>query len=38
MRHRLVHGYFDVDPDVVWRTARDEVPALLVQLHALVDD
>jgi uncharacterized protein with HEPN domain len=38
MRHRLVHGYFDVDPDVVWRTARDEVPALPVQLHALVDD
>ena len=35
MRHRLVHGYFDVDPDIVWRTAREEIPALLVQLRAL---
>lgn len=36
MRHRLVHGYFDVDPDIVWRTATEEVPALIPPLRDLV--
>ena len=35
MRHRLVHGYFDVDPDIVWRTATEEVPALVPPLRGL---
>lgn len=33
MRNRLVHGYFDVDPDIVWRTATEEVPALIPPLR-----
>jgi uncharacterized protein with HEPN domain len=37
MRHRLVHGYFDVDPDIVWRTATEEIPALIPQLRALTE-
>lgn len=36
MRHRLVHGYFEVDPDIVWRTAREEIPDLLDQLRSLI--
>jgi uncharacterized protein with HEPN domain len=35
MRHRLIHGYFDVDPDIVWQTATEEVPALIDHLRAL---
>jgi len=35
MRHRLIHGYFDVDPDIVWRTATEEVPALIPLLRDL---
>ena len=35
MRHRLIHGYFDVDPDIVWRTATEEVPALILPLRDL---
>ena len=35
MRHRLIHGYFDVDPDIVWRTATEEVPALIPPLRDL---
>jgi uncharacterized protein with HEPN domain len=35
MRHRLVHGYFDVDPDIVWRTATEEVLALIPPLRDL---
>jgi uncharacterized protein with HEPN domain len=26
MRNRLIHAYFDVDRDIVWRTAIQDVP------------
>ena len=29
MRNRLVHGYFEIDAEIVWRTASDEIPRLL---------
>jgi len=29
MRHRLVHAYFDINLDILWRTVTDEVPALI---------
>lgn len=29
MRNRLIHGYFDVDTEIVWKTATVEVPTLL---------
>jgi uncharacterized protein with HEPN domain len=29
MRHRLVHGYFAVDEDIVWKTLRTEPEPLL---------
>jgi hypothetical protein len=28
MRDRVIHGYFDIDLDVVWSAAVNEVPAL----------
>jgi uncharacterized protein with HEPN domain len=36
MRNRLIHGYFDVDTTIVWKTATVEVPALAPLLRALV--
>ena len=36
MRNRIVHGYVDVRLDVVWRTVREDVPALLAKLRPLV--
>ena len=38
MRNRLIHAYFDVNHDIVWKTAKDELPALLVQLRPMIDD
>ena len=38
MRNRLVHGYFDTDLDIVWRTIHDDLPALIAQLEPLVQD
>lgn len=29
MRHRLIHGYYDVDPDIVWDTVQEDLPPLI---------
>ena len=31
MRDRLIHGYFDVNLDVVWKTVSEDLPVLIVQ-------
>lgn len=28
-RNFVVHAYFKIDPDVIWRTCRDDVPMVL---------
>lgn len=35
MRHRLVHGYMDIDDEILWTTATDRMPDLLDQLRAI---
>ncbi len=37
MRNRLIHGYFDIDVDIVWNTASIEIPALLGDLRKISD-
>jgi uncharacterized protein with HEPN domain len=37
MRNRLVHAYFDVDPDILWDAATIEVPMLAHQIAAILD-
>ena len=37
MRHRLIHGYFDIDTEIVWKTVSDEIPGLLPRWRALVE-
>lgn len=36
MRNKLIHDYFSVDPLVVWQTVKSDLPALRVQLQALL--
>ena len=36
MRNRLVHAYFDVDTEMVWKTLQSEIPWLLSALQALL--
>jgi uncharacterized protein with HEPN domain len=31
----MIHAYFSIDPDILWRTVQDEIPQLLSQLKAL---
>ncbi len=32
MRHRLVHAYFDINLEVLWRTIQDDLPSLIESL------
>jgi len=32
MRNRLIHGYFDIDLDIVWSTVVQELPPLIDEL------
>lgn len=36
MRNRLVHAYFDVDTEMVWKTLQSEIIELLGALQALL--
>ncbi len=38
MRNRLIHGYFDIEHDVVWDTVINDIPILIDQLKKLCDD
>ena len=35
-RNRLIHGYFDVDPDVVWDIVENDLPVLQIQVEEIV--
>jgi uncharacterized protein with HEPN domain len=38
MRDRLIHGYFDVNLDIVWQTVTEDLPSLLYKLESLMTD
>jgi len=38
VRNRLIYAYFDIDHDILWKTAVDEIPALLTSLRAIAQD
>ena len=37
MRNRLIHGYFKIDFDVVWDTAKTDIPILTGQLEKIIN-
>ena len=36
MRHRLVHEYFRIDPERVWKVVENDLPALIAVVEPLV--
>jgi len=38
MRNRLVRAYFDIDRDILWKTATEEIPALVPDLKDLIGE
>jgi uncharacterized protein with HEPN domain len=37
MRNRLVHAYFSINLDVVWKTSTEDIPSLIKELDRLLD-
>ena len=38
MRNRLIHAYYDIDGDILWKAVTEEVPELLALLSAILPD
>jgi uncharacterized protein with HEPN domain len=36
-RNRLIHGYDSVDFDILWTVANHDLPSLITQLEAILD-
>ncbi len=36
MRHRLVHAYFDINLDILWKTVQEGLPPLIVELQQVI--
>jgi uncharacterized protein with HEPN domain len=36
MRNRLIHAYFDIDRDIVWKTVTEEISPLRSSLSQIV--
>jgi len=37
MRNRLIHAYFDIDHDIIWKTIREYIPSFVQDLKELMD-
>ena len=36
MRNRIVHGYDEINWQIVWQTASRDIPDLVAKLHSLL--
>jgi uncharacterized protein with HEPN domain len=36
MRNRLIHAYFDIDVETVWKTVKDDLPPLIAELEKII--
>ena len=36
MRHKMIHDYFEVDVNIIWTTAFEDVPLLKLSLNKIV--
>lgn len=36
MRHKMIHDYFDIDIDIVWATALDDIPILKTDVEKIL--
>lgn len=36
MRNRLIHGYFDINYDIVWDTVKTDLPSLISTLRKVL--
>ena len=38
MRNRLIHGYFEVDPQIVWSTVKNDIPKFKVDIVKIIKE
>lgn len=38
MRNEITHGYFNIKPEVVWKTIKDELPSLKADLTKILNN
>ncbi len=38
MHHRLIHGYYEIDLDIVWEVISNDLPPLINQLKKILAD
>lgn len=38
LRNRLIHGYYDIDQDIIWDTVRGDLPPLIAMLEKLAPE
>jgi len=36
MRNRLIHAYFDINLDILWKTVTEDIPPLISELEKIV--
>ena len=37
MGNRLIHGYYDINLDIVWKTVKEDIPPLKVELEKIIE-
>ncbi len=37
MRNRLIHGYFDINFEIIWDTVTEDIPSLLPELEKIIE-
>jgi uncharacterized protein with HEPN domain len=35
MRNRLIHAYFDINLDILWKTVTEDIPPLITELEKI---
>ncbi len=38
MRHILVHGYFSINPEVLWDVIENDIPALISTIEDYINE
>lgn len=36
MRNRLIHAYFDIKLDILWKTVIDDLPPLITEIEKII--
>ena len=37
MRNRLIHGYYDINLDIVWKTVKEDISYLNAELEKIIE-